>query len=108
MKENVIKKIVRPKSKFENTDQIILRDYLALERTKLANERTLMSYVRASIYLVLAGIAFLRLQDFQGIKWLGVATIIVSILVLIIGLIRYFRFRARLIKYYPETQNLEK
>lgn len=108
MKENVIKKIVRPKIKFENTDQIILRDYLALERTKLANERTLMSYVRASIYLVLAGIAFLRLQDFQGIKWLGIATIIISIIVLLIGVVRYFRFRTRLKKYYPETEKIKK
>lgn len=108
MKENVIKKIVQPKSKFENNDQIILRDYLALERTKLANERTLMSYVRASIYLVLAGIAFLRLQDFQGIKWLGIVTIIISVLVFFMGLVRYFRFRARLRKYYPETEKIEK
>ncbi|GAP67936.1 hypothetical protein BA6E_101382 [Bacteroidales bacterium 6E] len=33
---------------FENREQIILRDYLALERTRLANERTLLSYIRTS------------------------------------------------------------
>jgi len=49
---------------FENKEQIILRDYLALERTRLANERTLFSYIRTSLYLFLGGIAFLQFKDF--------------------------------------------
>lgn len=103
----MIKKITNPSLKFLNKNDIILRDYLALERTKLANERTLMSYVRASIYLVLAGIAFLRLNDFKGIKWLGIVTISLSIIVLLVGVIRYAQFRYRLKKYYPETKDFE-
>ncbi|WP_299517905.1 DUF202 domain-containing protein, partial [uncultured Flavobacterium sp.] len=51
-----IKKIFNFSSKFENRDEIILRDYLAMERTKLANERTLLSYIRSSLYLLLGGI----------------------------------------------------
>ena len=31
---------------FENDKELILRDHLALERTKLANERTLFAYIR--------------------------------------------------------------
>lgn len=101
-----LRKILRPETKFTNSDQIILRDYLALERTKLANERTLMSYVRASIYLVLAGIAFLRLENFEGVKWLGYSSITISILLLIFGLIRFFRFISRLKKYYPNIEEI--
>lgn len=101
-----LKNILRPPTKFNNLDQIILRDYLALERTKLANERTLMSYVRASIYLVLAGIAFLRLEDFEGVKWLGYTAIALSIMLLIFGLLRFFRFISRLKKYYPSTEEI--
>ena len=41
--------------KFKN-EELILRDYLAIERTKLANVRTLFSYIRTSLYLLTAGI----------------------------------------------------
>ena len=40
--------------KFKN-EELILRDYLAIERTKLANVRTLFSYIRTSLYLLTAG-----------------------------------------------------
>ncbi|MFT4781527.1 MAG: putative membrane protein, partial [Pseudohongiellaceae bacterium] len=38
---------------FEPDERVILRDYLAIERTRLANERTLLSYIRSSLYLLL-------------------------------------------------------
>jgi putative membrane protein len=38
-----------------NADDLILRDRLALDRTHLANERTLLAYVRTSFMLVIAG-----------------------------------------------------
>ncbi|MDH5381747.1 MAG: DUF202 domain-containing protein, partial [Cyclobacteriaceae bacterium] len=44
---------------YEVKEEIILRDFLALERTTLANERTLFAYIRTSLYLILAGIAFI-------------------------------------------------
>ena len=42
---------------FENDKELILRDHLALERTKLANERTLFAYIRMALYLLTVGIA---------------------------------------------------
>ena len=50
---------------FENNEKLILRDHLALERTKLANERTLFSYIRTSLYLLTAGTEFSRLKIFR-------------------------------------------
>ncbi|MFZ2282343.1 MAG: DUF202 domain-containing protein, partial [Lutibacter sp.] len=50
-----MKKNLKSKYKFENREKIILRDFLALERTRLANERTLFSYIRTSLYLFLGG-----------------------------------------------------
>lgn len=41
---------------FENDKELILRDHLALERTKLANERTLFAYIRMALYLLTVGI----------------------------------------------------
>ena len=46
------------------------REILALERTKLANERTLLAYIKASLYLLLGGLALLGLDDFQSIRTL--------------------------------------
>ena len=58
-----------------NTNEI-----LALERTKLANERTLLSYIRSSLYLLLGGIGILQLKDFESIKWLDDMDIVVIVL----------------------------
>lgn len=38
-------------NEFKNQEKIILRDYLALERTRLANERTLFSYIHIYVPL---------------------------------------------------------
>src|SRR5690554_3712046 len=91
---------------FENKETIILRDYLALERTKLANERTLLAYTRTSLYMILGGIAFLQLHDFSQIFWLGYMTIVLSIFFIVLGLFRYVQIRKRLSRYYNEKLNL--
>ncbi|TNE70617.1 DUF202 domain-containing protein [bacterium] len=88
---------------FENKDRIILRDYLALERTKLANERTLLSYVRASLYLILASITFLQLKGFESIEWLAYVILGVGFLLAFIGVWRYYRLQKRLFAYYEQA-----
>ena len=44
-------------------DEMILRDHLALDRTVLANERTLLAYLRIFIGSFSAGIAMVKLFD---------------------------------------------
>lgn len=87
-------------SDFENKEKIILRDYLALERTRLANERTLFAYLRTSIYLILGGIAFLQLEGLEQIKWLGYFSLGLSAIFLVVGIYTYFKLRNKLKKYY--------
>lgn len=96
----MIKRIFQISPKFENREEIILRDYLALERTKLANERTLLSYIRGSIYLVLGGIAFLQLKDFEGLHVLGYVSLSLSVIMLLVGVVRFIQLKNRLKKYY--------
>jgi putative membrane protein len=96
----VVKQFLPFGPKFEIKEDIILRDYLALERTRLANERTLMSYLRTSLYLLLGGIAFLQLEGFDTIKWIGHLSLALSILILVIGFFRFFRLQKRLKGYY--------
>lgn len=95
--------IKNPMNDFENKEKIILRDYLALERTRLANERTLFAYLRTSIYLILGGIAFLQLKDFEHIKWLGYFSLGLSVIFLVAGIYTYFKLRNKLKKYYTSN-----
>jgi putative membrane protein len=85
---------------FRNKEDIILRDYLALERTRLANERTLLAYSRTSLYMLLGGIAFLQLEEFRRIQWVGYIALLLSIILVIIGIFRYFQIKSRLVHYY--------
>lgn len=91
-------------SKFQNQDEIILRDYLALERTKLANERTLLSYIRSSLYLLLGGIALIQLQGFESIKFLGYVSLTLTILLVIIGIYRFQKLNRQLKNYYLQIE----
>ncbi|HZW78500.1 MAG TPA: DUF202 domain-containing protein [Flavobacteriaceae bacterium] len=77
-----------------NTNEI-----LALERTKLANERTLLSYIRSSLYLFIGGIGVLQLEDLGSIHWLGYFAILICIIFLTIGIIRYVVLSRRLHKW---------
>jgi putative membrane protein len=41
--------------------ELILRDFLAIDRTELANERTLLAYLRTAIMLFATGVTLLKL-----------------------------------------------
>jgi len=85
------------------------REILALERTKLANERTLLSYIRSSLYLLLGGIGLLQLEDFKRIHWLGYVALIVCVIFLGIGIFRFVLLSRKLYKWnrvlYADTIN---
>ncbi|GEM_PF-241034 len=48
-----------PYSQFDSAE-LILRDQLAIDRTLLANERTLMSYLRSGVALFIAGVSIIH------------------------------------------------
>src|SRR5690606_2878423 len=87
-------RFLRTKPVPANTNEI-----LALERTKLANERTLLSYIRSSLYLLLGGIAILQLQDFRDIHYLGYLALVVCVIFLVVGIFRYVILSRRLYKW---------
>lgn len=85
-------------SYLKHKEEIKLNDYLALERTRLANERTLFSYIRTSLYLTLGGIAFLQMEDFKSIKWLAPVCFVLSITILVAGILKYLSMKKKLRK----------
>lgn len=50
---------------------MILRDYLAIDRTLLANETSFMSYVRTSLTLIAAGATLIKFFDSEYMQALG-------------------------------------
>lgn len=95
-----IKRLIKFTNDYTNKEEIILRDHLAMERTRLANERTLLSYIRTSLYLILGGIAFLGMKDLTEIRNLGYVSIFLSILILIIGIYRFHHLKKHLRNMY--------
>lgn len=95
-----LKKWIQVTNDYQSKEEIILRDHLAMERTKLANERTLLSYIRASLYLLLGGIGLLGLKDFEDLKVVGYISLTLSVIVLVIGIYRYILLRRHLNKMY--------
>src|SRR5690554_5368025 len=93
---------------YQLKEDIILRDYLALERTRLANERTLFAYIRTSLYLILAGIAFLQLRDFESLQWLGWTCLAGCLVILVLGISRYLQLRRQLNNYYKASSQQSK
>jgi putative membrane protein len=94
--KKLLKRITTFTDEYENKEQIILRDHLAMERTKLANERTLLSYIRTSLYLVLGGIAFLGMKNLEELRNLGYFSLVLSAILLIVGLVRFYQLKRHL------------
>jgi len=79
--------------KAENLD---LREYLALERTTLANERTFLSYARTAVMVFVTGISIFKLLPEILIFFvLGWGAVLTSIFLFFVGLRKYVkRFRS--------------
>jgi putative membrane protein len=75
-------------------------DLLAIVRTKLANERTFLAYFRTFIVFLSSGFAILKLEILQSLKGLGYFSIIISFIVVVIGLLRFFYVKKRINSYY--------
>jgi putative membrane protein len=72
---------------------LILREYLAIERTKLANETTLLAYIRTGLYFLVAGSTLGHLIESTFWRIADLPLIIIGLIIMSLGLIRYFRLR---------------
>jgi putative membrane protein len=86
----------------------ILRDYLAIDRTKLANQRTLLTFLRTALYLLVSAVVVWRVELLQDLWYLGVGAVLLSIATVIIGIISYLRVKRRVDAAYQfENQRIE-
>jgi putative membrane protein len=75
---------------------LIVRDYLALDRTRLANERTLLAYVRTALTFLVAGVTLIKFFDdawAQAAGWISIPT---GIATLALGVWSFWRMGRRI------------
>ncbi|MCR4316139.1 MAG: DUF202 domain-containing protein [Planctomycetes bacterium] len=77
-----------PYEKFTHQD-LKLRDELSIERTLLANERTLLAYLSFGISLLLAGATILHFADSWWFLCAGIACLPLGVLTNFLGVHRY-------------------
>lgn len=72
-----------------NTENLILRDHLAIDRTEMSNENTLLAYIRTSLTILIAGASLLKFFDIFALTVIGWMFIGVGIGVMIFGIYRF-------------------
>ena len=87
-----------------NEDELILRDRLAVERTKLANERTFLAYFRSSIFFLATGLSIIHINFFQEVNYLGWLFVAISPVVFGVGFVRLITVRKSISKM-VESEN---
>jgi len=78
--------------------ELIIRDYLARQRTTLANDRTLLSFIRTSLYFLVSGTALFEVNELDHVRDLGYLAFGLSIIFLIVGFANFFKLRKKLKK----------
>lgn len=73
----------------EDHEEMILRDYLAVDRTILANEASFMSYIRTALTLIAVGCTLLKFFNAQYMHILGWTFLVIGALLAIHGARRY-------------------
>jgi len=88
------------------SENMILRDHLAADRTILSNQNTFLAYLRTALTLFVAGITFIKFFDNLLIEIIGWVFMPVGILTFFVGLVRYNRLRVilRRLQRCDETQ----
>jgi putative membrane protein len=70
---------------------LILRENLAIERTVMANDRTLLSFIRTSLYFFVAGLSLTELLTFRYELLLEVMCFVAGACMLLVGFVKYLR-----------------
>jgi putative membrane protein len=69
--------------------RLTLNDYLAIDRTELSNERTLLAYGRTAIALLVTGVSAIKFFDSLWISAVGAVFAAGAVAVAVIGARRY-------------------
>lgn len=78
-------------------ETLILRDLLALDRTDLANERTLLTYLRTALMSLISAVTLIKLfPENTAMVILGYALLPLALAVGVVGGLRFRGVRGRI------------
>lgn len=72
---------------------LVLREYLAIERTRLSNETTLLAYIRTGLYFIVAGSTLGHLIDTIFWNVAGLPLIFIGVIIMALGIFRFRKVR---------------
>ena len=75
----------------EINKDLILRERLAIQRTFMANQTTLLSFVRTSLYFLVAGLSIRGFFKLELLLYLEIIFFSTSILLIIFGFYSFIR-----------------
>jgi putative membrane protein len=70
---------------------LILRENLAIQRTIMANQTTFLSFVRTSMYFLVAGLSVQNIVQLAHVDWAFYLLYGISALLMLLGTLNYFR-----------------
>jgi putative membrane protein len=70
-------------------NDLILRERLAIQRTNMANQTTLLSFVRTSLYFLIAGLSIHGFFKLELLIYLEILLFTCSLLIFVFGLYNY-------------------
>jgi putative membrane protein len=85
-----------------------LRDYLAIERTILTNEGTVLAYIRTSLTIAVVGVTILNLYpENRNLQTIGIALASTAVIIFSVGLIRTLRMRKKINRFLKHREEVE-
>ena len=72
---------------------LILRERLALQRTTLANQTTVLAFIRTAMYFFVAGLSTRNLLAIENSLIIEVVFYTIAFVILILGLLNFFKHR---------------
>ncbi|MGL5113295.1 MAG: DUF202 domain-containing protein [Flavobacterium sp.] len=75
---------------------LILREKLALQRTVLANQSTLLAFLKTAMYFLIAGISINKFMPTEYSNLIEFGFVIIGVTLFLIGIINYTRHKNKI------------
>jgi putative membrane protein len=77
---------------------LILRERLAIQRTILANQSTFLSFIRTSMYFLIAGLSLKNVLKIENSITIEIVLFSFSGIILLIGILNYFKHKKSILE----------
>jgi putative membrane protein len=84
------------KSQENHAHVLILRDYLAVDRTKLANDRAFLAHIGTGLTVLTAGVSGFNLFSNLLMRSISMMLVCTGVTIVIVGAVRYQRMQKKL------------